>query len=196
MPHKTFWFYSISESLLNLFNICNFKTTYLCSSGSSKNCFASKKLKSTIIHVIVPHGHSLAEINGTMKGRKMLKQEKEYLYTVVFLNRQFPPVSSKLSLCLQIASVKGMGPLGLIQECTPVQCNKNDGRYQSEWEMLLTVCSTWSINSETLPWFVTLAKAGLEWGLSWIVSMNSFKKLLMKDGYEHRDLCTIVVATV
>lgn len=40
MPPKTFWFYSISESLLNLFNICIFKTTYLCSSGSSKICFA------------------------------------------------------------------------------------------------------------------------------------------------------------
>lgn len=42
--------------------------------------------------------------------------------------------------------------------------------------------------SKTLPWYVTLAIAGLEWGLHWIISMESSKKLLMKDGYEHRDL--------
>lgn len=146
MPPKTFWFYFIAESLLNLFNISNFKTTYLCSSGSSKECFAGKRLKSTIIHVRVPHGRSLVEIDGTMRRRKMLPLTRECLYTVFFLNRQCPPFSQKLSLCLQIASVKGMGPLGLLQECTPVQCNKNYGRFQSEWKMLPTVYSTWSTN--------------------------------------------------
>lgn len=143
MSHKTFWFSSSAESLLNFFNIFNFKTTYLCSSGSSKNCFVTKRLKSTIIHIRVPHRHSLVKIDGTMRGRKMLSLTRKRLFVHYFiLNRQCPPCSAKLSPCLQRASVKGMGPLGLFQECIPVQCNRIYGRFQSEWKMLLTIYST------------------------------------------------------
>lgn len=86
--------------------------------------FNNKRLKSTISHVRSPQGHDLIEIDGNMRGRKMLLRERN-IWTLA-LTRQCTSYSWTLCLSLQIVSVKGMEPLGWFQGCTAVQGNKKN----------------------------------------------------------------------